>query len=87
MIAVFLGFVAGDDPTTKMFGLGLATAISLDVTIVRMVLVPATHVAARRRQLVAAPWLDRILPGAGRTVRSRVGAPRPPPSDPAPQSR
>ena len=27
MISVFLGFVAGDDPATKMFGLGLATAI------------------------------------------------------------
>jgi putative drug exporter of the RND superfamily len=41
MISVFLGFVAGDDPATKMFGLGLATAIFLDATIVRMVLVPA----------------------------------------------
>ena len=28
MISVFLGFVLGDDPTIKMFGLGLATAIS-----------------------------------------------------------
>jgi putative drug exporter of the RND superfamily len=41
MIAVFLGFVFDDDPRTKMFGLGLATAILVDATIVRMVLVPA----------------------------------------------
>jgi RND superfamily putative drug exporter len=41
MIAVFLGFVLADDPRLKMFGLGLATAIFLDATIVRMVLVPA----------------------------------------------
>jgi RND superfamily putative drug exporter len=41
MIAVFLGFVFDDDPRTKMFGLGLATAILVDVTIVRLVLVPA----------------------------------------------
>ena len=41
MIAVFLGFVLDDDPRTKMFGLGLATAILVDATIVRMVLVPA----------------------------------------------
>ena len=41
MISVFLGFVLDDDPRTKMFGLGLATAILVDATIVRMVLVPA----------------------------------------------
>jgi len=41
MISVFLGFVFDDDPRTKMFGLGLATAILVDATIVRMVLVPA----------------------------------------------
>jgi putative drug exporter of the RND superfamily len=41
MVSVFLGFVAGDDPTIKMLGLGLATAIFVDATIVRMVLVPA----------------------------------------------
>ena len=42
MISVFLAFVLGEDPATKMFGLGLATAIFVDVTLVRMVLVPAT---------------------------------------------
>jgi putative drug exporter of the RND superfamily len=42
MISVVLGFVLGDDPRIKMFGLGLATAIFVDATIVRMVLVPAT---------------------------------------------
>ena len=42
MISVFLGFVLGGDPAIKMFGLGLATAIFVDATIVRMVLVPAT---------------------------------------------
>ena len=41
MISVFLGFVLDDDPRTKMFGLGLATAILVDATIVRMILVPA----------------------------------------------
>ena len=46
----------------KMFGLGLATAIFVDATIVRMVLVPAIDEAARRRQLVAPGWLDRLLP-------------------------
>ena len=42
MISVFLGFALGEDPTIKMFGLGLATAIFIDATIVRLILVPAT---------------------------------------------
>lgn len=42
MISVFRGFVLGDDPAIKMLGLGLATAIFLDATIVRLVRVPAT---------------------------------------------
>ena len=41
MISVFLAFVLGQDPSTKMFGLGLATAIFVDASLVRMVLVPA----------------------------------------------
>lgn len=42
MISVFLGFALGDDPVIKMMGLGLATAIFVDATIDRLVLVPAT---------------------------------------------
>jgi len=42
MISVFLGFVANPDPVLKMMGLGLATAIFVDATIVRVVLVPAS---------------------------------------------
>jgi len=41
MVSVFLGFVLGNDPSAKMFGLGLAVAIFIDATIVRMILVPA----------------------------------------------
>ena len=54
MVAVFGGFVLGADPLVKMLGLGLATAIALDATIVRLVLVPATMTLLGRRQLVAA---------------------------------
>src|SRR5215210_3137767 len=42
MISVFGAFVLGDDPTGKLFGVGLAAAVFLDATLVRMVLVPAT---------------------------------------------
>lgn len=41
MISVFLGFVASDEPVVKMMGIGLATAVAVDATIVRMILVPA----------------------------------------------
>ncbi len=42
MISVFLAFVLSDQVFLKMMGVGLATAILVDATIVRMVLVPAT---------------------------------------------
>ena len=48
MISVFASFVLGDDPTGKLFGVGLAVAVFLDATLVRMVLVPATMSLARR---------------------------------------
>ena len=62
MIAVFLGFVLGDDPTAKMLGLGLATAIFVDATIIRMVLVPATMKLMGDANWWLPGWLDRLLP-------------------------
>lgn len=62
MISVFLGFVFGDDPGIKMFGLGLATAIFVDASIVRMVLVPATMKLMGDANWWIPGWLDRILP-------------------------
>ncbi|HEX2312843.1 MAG TPA: MMPL family transporter [Thermomonospora sp.] len=41
MIFVFLSFVLQPDPTVKMMALGLAVAVAVDATIVRLVLVPA----------------------------------------------
>ncbi|MFD0312790.1 MMPL family transporter [Streptomyces flavalbus] len=62
MVAVFLSFVVTDDPSTKMFGLGLATAILIDATVVRMVLVPATMTLLGRANWWLPKWLDRLLP-------------------------
>jgi RND superfamily putative drug exporter len=42
MITVFASFVLGDNTTVKIFGFGLAVAILIDATVVRMLLVPAT---------------------------------------------
>ncbi|MFF8267961.1 MMPL family transporter [Streptomyces sp. NPDC016562] len=62
MVAVFLSFAVAEDPSTKMFGLGLATAIFIDATVVRMVLVPATMTLLGRSNWWLPKWLDRILP-------------------------
>ncbi|MEX0171103.1 MMPL family transporter [Streptomyces sp. LMG1-1-1.1] len=82
MVAVFLSFAVADDPSTKMFGLGLATAIFIDATVVRMVLVPATMTLLGRTNWWLPKWLDRLLPrgpvGTDDTGAEPAGeAPRP----------
>ena len=62
MIAVFFGFMLGDDPGIKMMGLGLATAIFLDATVVRLVLVPATMKLLGDSNWWLPEWIGRLLP-------------------------
>jgi RND superfamily putative drug exporter len=62
MVVVFLAFVASPVPSLKMLGLGLAVAILIDATIVRMVLVPATMALLGKANWWLPTWLDRILP-------------------------
>jgi RND superfamily putative drug exporter len=65
MFFVFAAFVANGDPTVKQFGVGLATAILIDATIVRCLLVPALMVLTGRANWWLPAWLDRILPRLG----------------------
>jgi RND superfamily putative drug exporter len=62
MITVFLSFVLGQVVFGKMFGIGLAAAVFIDATIVRMVLVPATMELLGDRNWWLPGWLDRLLP-------------------------
>jgi len=62
MISVFGAFVLSDDPNGKLFGVGLAVAVLIDATLVRMVLVPATMSLVGRANWWLPGWLDRILP-------------------------
>ena len=63
MVVVFLAFLAAPDTFLKLFGIGLASAIFLDATVVRMVLVPAVMQLLGRPELVD-PGLARAdLPG------------------------
>ncbi|HYG97368.1 MAG TPA: MMPL family transporter [Solirubrobacterales bacterium] len=62
MVVVFLAFVASPEVFLKLFGIGLAAAIFLDATLVRMVLVPAVMQLLGPRNWWIPDWLERILP-------------------------
>jgi len=80
MMVVFLSFVANPDPFTKMIGLGLATAVLLDATVVRMVLVPATMALMGKANWWLPGWLDRVLPHLSLEDEGRPDAPAPAPA-------
>jgi RND superfamily putative drug exporter len=62
MVSVFASFILSSDPTVKIFGIGLATAVAVDATIVRCLLVPAIMVLAAKGTWWLPRWLDRLLP-------------------------
>jgi RND superfamily putative drug exporter len=62
MVVVFLAFLAAPDTFLKLFGIGLATAIFLDATVVRMVLVPAVMQLLGKNNWWCPNWLQRVLP-------------------------
>jgi RND superfamily putative drug exporter len=65
MVAVFLAFVTSPEPFLKLLGIGMATAILVDATIVRMLLVPALMQLIGRANWWIPDWLDRALPRLG----------------------
>ena len=74
MTAVFLAFVAAPSPLSRMIGLGLATAVLLDATVVRLIFVPAAMTLLGRANWWLPGWLDRRLPrltGQRSTTASR----------------
>ena len=62
MVSVFFGFVLSDDPLIKMAGVGLGTAILVDATIVRCILVPSTMRLMGDANWWLPAWLDKRLP-------------------------
>jgi RND superfamily putative drug exporter len=65
MIAVFLSFALSNQRVVKEFGIGLAVAIFLDATIVRLVLVPSVMQLMGRANWWMPHWLDRLIPRIG----------------------
>jgi RND superfamily putative drug exporter len=62
MVAVFAVFASAGVPAVKEIGLGLAVAIALDATLVRLVLVPATMELMGRWNWWLPRRIDRALP-------------------------
>jgi RND superfamily putative drug exporter len=85
IVVVFCGFAAGELLTIKEVGLGMAIAVVLDATVVRMLLVPATMKLMGRWNWWAPPALrrfhdrhglgeQRLPPPPGEPGQERVGS-------------
>ena len=73
LAAVFMAFaIFGEERAIKQFGIGMAFAIVVDATVVRLVLVPALMQLAGRANWWLPRWLDRLLPNL--TIDPPVGA-------------
>jgi putative drug exporter of the RND superfamily len=67
MVVVFLSFVAGANVSVKQVGLGLAVAVLIDATLVRLVLVPAVMELLGRANWWLPRPLARLVPGPAAT--------------------
>ena len=61
MALVFLGFMMTDETEVKMIGLGLAVAVIVDVTLVRLVLAPGLQSLLGDRAWWMPSWLNKAL--------------------------
>jgi putative drug exporter of the RND superfamily len=62
MVVVFLSFVLQSDPSVKMLAVGMAAAVLIDASIVRMVLVPAIMSLLGRAAWWLPRWLEPVVP-------------------------
>ena len=62
MVFLFGSFLLENDRLIKLFGLGLAVAVALDATVIRMLLVPATMELLGDKNWWLPRWLEKALP-------------------------
>ena len=62
IVVRFIGFAFDSSVLIKMLGIGMAVAIVLDATVVRLILVPATMTLLGRWNWWMPRWLDKVLP-------------------------
>jgi putative drug exporter of the RND superfamily len=79
MIVVFTSFVLNSDPTVKMLALGMAFAVLIDASLVRMILVPAIMTLLGRHAWWMPRWMEPIVPHL--ELEGSAAAEAAPPSD------
>jgi putative drug exporter of the RND superfamily len=84
MVCVFGTFVLSDIRALKLIGLGLAVAVAIDATIVRIVLVPATMELLGKANWWLPRWLDRFVPHLAVEGAAQPGRPTGPVPAPVP---
>jgi RND superfamily putative drug exporter len=62
MIVVFTSFVANPDPTVKMLAIGMAFAVLIDASLVRMILVPSIMSLLGPHAWWLPRWMEHIVP-------------------------
>ncbi len=83
MVVVFLSFVLTPDVSVKQIGLGLAAAVLVDATVVRLVLVPAVMELLGPANWWLPSWLARLLPAGPPAERADSLSVNEPAADPA----
>ena len=62
MVVVFASFVLNTDPTVKMLSIGMAFAVLIDASLVRMILVPSVMTLLGARAWWLPSWLEPVVP-------------------------
>ena len=62
MIVVFTSFVINPDPTVKMLAIGMAFAVLIDASLVRMCLVPSIMTLLGSRAWWMPRWMEPVVP-------------------------
>src|SRR6185437_6241333 len=88
MVVVFASFVLSTDPTVKMLAIGMAFAVLIDASLVRMILVPSIMALLDARAWWMPRWMEPIVPQLqleGSTAPAATAPPAAPaPAGPAP---
>ena len=86
MVVVFASFVLSTDPTVKMLAIGMAFAVLIDASLVRMILVPSVMALLDARAWWMPRWLEPVVPNLqleGSTAPAALAAPEPAAPEPA----
>ena len=84
MVVVFTSFVINPDPTVKMLAIGMAFAVLIDASLVRMCLVPSIMSLLGSRAWWMPRWLEPVIPHLELEGSTARRPPRPNPRWPAP---